>query len=62
MQYGGKKADGYLPPPFGKCITHFSSFLLDLGITFLFEVVKIFFLKYQTDGKNKGGANYLLLV
>lgn len=38
------------------------SFLVGLRITFLFEVFKIFFLKFQIDGKNKGGANYLLLV
>lgn len=62
MQYGGKKAGGYVPPPFRKCITHVSAFLLGLGITFLFEVFKFFFLHSRHIEKNKWGANYLLLV
>lgn len=52
------------PPPFGKCITYFSSFLLHLRVPFLFKVFRFFFSSYipDKDRKNKKGAQYLLLV
>lgn len=59
-----EEADGSLPPPFGKHITYFSSFLLHLRITFLFKVFRFCFSSYilDRDRKNKKGANYLWLV